>query len=405
MVPISIGYEKVIEEKSYATELAGGEKKKEDVKGLLKATRVLGAQYGRLNIQFDDPLPLGETLREYGALAAWDEEANVVVAAEEAQWKQATQRLAYRIVYGIDRVTAATPTALAACALLAPGKRGIMRKELLAQARFLMDRARANGGRLSAALVDDAGELDVEALDRAIELLARDGDIEVRSSGASGAFDVKSGRPLDEIYTVPEERRPRLAYYRNNAIHLYVADGLVAVALLGAAKRGLVSTEELRERTLKLSRLLKLEFSYRVGETFAAIFDSTLAGLKSAGLVGAATHGVHPAPGATPGLALLAGQVSDFVEAYFVAARGLESLTAPMTDKDLVRRIHDLGEKMFFTGEVRRREACVRANYANAIAYFKERGIVVEKDKKLSLAPGVDARRTAAEIADLLPSG
>lgn len=403
VVPISIGYEKVIEEKSYAKELAGGEKKKEDVKGLLKATRVLGAQYGRLNIQFDDPLPLGETLREYGALAAWDEEANVVVAAEEAQWKQATQRLAYRIVYGIDRVTAVTPTALAACALLATGKRGIMRKELLAQAEFLVARARANGGRLSAALVDDQGALDVEALDRAIELLARDGDIEVRSSGASGAFDIKSGRPLDEIYTVPEERRPRLAYYRNNAIHLFVADGLVALALLGAAKRGLVSTEELRERTLKLSRLLKLEFSYRVGETFEAIFDQTLAGLKSAALVGAATHGVHPSPGAAPRLALLAGQVTDFVESYFVAARGLESLTAPMADKDLVRRIHDLGEKMFFTGEVRRREACVRANYANAIAYFKERGLVVEKDKKLTLAPGTDARRAAAEIADLLP--
>ncbi|MGZ3439481.1 MAG: 1-acyl-sn-glycerol-3-phosphate acyltransferase, partial [Polyangia bacterium] len=406
LVPISIGYEKVIEEKSYAKEAAGGEKKKEDVKGLLKATRVLGAQYGRLNIQFDDPMPLGETLREYGALAAWDEEANVVVAAAEAQWKQATQRLAHRIVYGIDRVTAVTPTELTACALLATGKRGIARRELLSQARFLMERVRVTGGRLSAALVDDRGELDLEALDRAIELLARDGDLEVRAGGtASGTFDIKSGRPLDEIYTVPEERRPRLAYYRNNAIHLFVADGLVALALIGAAKRGLVGVEELRQRTLTLSRLLKLEFSYRVGETFEAIFDQTLAGLKTAGLIGAATHGVHPAPGAAPKLALLAGQMTDFVESYLVAARGLEMLTTPMSDKDLVKRIHDLGEKMFFTGEVRRREACVRANYTNALAYFKERGIVVEKDKKLTLAPGADARRTAAEIADLLPSG
>ena len=160
----------------------------------------------------------------------------------------------------------------------------------------------------------------------------------------------------------------------------------------------------LRTRTLRLSRLLKLEFSYRVGETFEAIFDATLAGLKSAGLVGAATHGVHPAPGAVPKLALLAGQVTDFVESYFVAARSLENLTAPTSDKDLVRRIHDLGEKMFFTGEVRRREACVRANYANAVAYFKERGLLVEKDKKLTLAAGADARRAVAEIADLLPS-
>ena len=177
----------------------------------------------------------------------------------------------------------------------------------------------------------------------------------------------------------------------------------MALALLGVSRRGLVDVEELRQRTLKLSRLLKLEFSYRVGETFEAIFDQTLAGLKEAGLVAAATHGVHPSPGAAPRLALLAGQVTDFVESYLVAARGLEALSAPTSDKDLVRRIQDLGEKMFFTGEVRRREACVRANYSNAIAYFKERGLVVEKDKKLSLASLADARRTSAEIADLLP--
>jgi glycerol-3-phosphate O-acyltransferase len=403
VVPISIGYEKVIEEKSYAKELAGGEKKKEDMKGLLKATRVLGAQYGRLNIQFDDPLPLGETLREYGAMAAWDEGENLVVPAEEAQWKAATTRLAHRIVYGINRVTAVTPTALTAAALLSTGKRGIVRRELLVQAKFLMERAHAVGGRLSDALVDDKGALDLEALDRAIELLARDGDIEVRAGGGSGAFDIKSGRPLDEIYTVPEERRPRLAYYRNNAIHLFVADGLVALALAGAAKHGLVAVDDLRQRTLKLSRLLKLEFSYRVGETFEVIFDQTLAGLKSAGLIASATHGVHPAPGATLRLALLAGQVTDFVESYLIAARALESLGAATTDKDLVRRIHDLGEKMFFTGEVRRREACARANYSNAISYFKDRGVIVDKDKKLSLAPGQDARRIATEIADLLP--
>jgi glycerol-3-phosphate O-acyltransferase len=404
VVPISIGYEKVIEEKSYAKELAGGEKKKEDVKGLLGATRVLGAQYGRLNIQFDDPLPLGQTLREYGAMAAWDEDENLVVPAEEPQWKAATTRLAHRIVYGINRVTAVTPTALTACALLATGKRGIVRKNLLAQAQFLMDRARVVGGRLTGAVVNDRGGLDTEALDRALDLLARDGDLEVRAGGGSGTFTVDTGRPLDEIYTVPEERRPRLAYYRNNAIHLFVADGLIALALAGAAKHGLVDVEDLRARTLSLSRLLKLEFSYRVGEPFEAIFDQTLAGLKAAGLVAEDVEGVHAIAGQQQRLTLLAGQVWDFVESYLIAARGLELLAAgPIIEKDFIKRVHDLGEKMFFTGEISRREACVRANYANAIAYFRERGLISERDKKLQLSGKRDPRTIANEIADLLP--
>ncbi len=163
----------------------------------------------------------------------------------------------------------------------------------------------------------------------------------------------------------------------------------------------------LRERTLRLSRLLKLEFSYRVGETFEAIFDSTVAGLVAAGLlkpeiVGDSAEAFRA--GAPDKLALLAGQLRDFVEAYWVAARGLETMTAPLATKDLVRRIHDLGEKLFYTGKLERREACTDTNYQNAVAYFVERGILIAEDKRVRLAPSADPKRLATEIADLMSS-
>src|SRR5581483_97974 len=325
------------------------------------------------------------------------------VPADEAQRRHATTRLAHRIVYGINRATAVTPTALAAAALLATGRRGITRRELLDQARFLLAHARSGGGRLSQSVVDAGGGLNVEAMNRALDLLARDGDLEIRGGGET--------LPDGEIYTVPDERRPRLAYYRNNAIHLFVADGLVALALLGATTGGptaerLVSKELLRARTLALSRLLKLEFSYRVGESFEAIFDATLARLVDAKLLAPDVVGDHAAGlrATEPArLALLAGQVRDFVESYSVAARALDGIL-PLAEKDLVRKIHDLGEKLYYTGHVRRREACVRANYQNAVAYFKERGVLVEQDKKLAVASVADARALAAEIAELLPA-
>jgi glycerol-3-phosphate O-acyltransferase len=260
-----------------------------------------------------------------------------------------------------------------------------------------MARARAVGGRLSEAVADGRGELNVDALDRTLDLLARDGDLEVR--GGTGTLEPDATRPVDEIYTVPDERRPRLAYYRNNAIHLFVADALVCLALGGRA----VEKSLLRARTLRLSRLLKLEFSYRVGEPFETIFDHTLGGLVGSGLLVDDAAGVRAAPGQTERLELLAGQVVDFVESYLVAARALESVAAPLAEKELLRRIHDLGEKLYFTGEVRRREACVRASYQNAVAYFRERAIVVEDEGKLRLAPSADPRRLAADIAELLP--
>lgn len=410
VVPISIGYEKVIEEKSYARELAGGEKKKEDLGGLLRATKVLRSNYGRLNIQFDEPFPLGATLRDDGAMVAWDEDENVVVPSDERARRLATQRLSHRIVYGINRVTAVTPTALVASALLGPGRRGVTRKELLDNARFLMERARAAGGRLAQATVDARGGLNLDALDRALDLLSGDRDLEVRSG--SGTLP-GGGRALDEIYTIPDERRPQLAFYRNNAIHLYVAEALVALALLGstapaAGAERVVARSLLRERTLTLSRLLKLEFTYRVGTTFETIFDETVAKLIQAKLLTTEVIGdATPALRATQvdRLELLAGQVKDFVEAYRVAARAVSELTGPVGQKDLVKRIHELGERLYLTGNLSRREASIDANYQNAIKYFRERGILVEeKDKKLRRAPGDAAQRLHAEIAALLPA-
>ncbi len=263
------------------------------------------------------------------------------------------------------------------------------------------------GGRLSQTVALESGALNVDALDRALALLQRDGDLEIR--GGSGTLP-GGGRALDEIYTIPDEHRPRVAFYRNNAVHLFVADALVALALLSATSGG--STSErviarplLRERTLRASRLLKLEFSYRVGERFEAIFDGTVNGMVKSGLLTDVmlSDGSALSAERTADLRLLAGQVLDFVEAYRVAALALENLTTPLAKKDLLRRVHELGERMFLTGDLRRREACIDANYSNAIAYFVERGWLVEQGDKLQRPASFDARRAAIEIADLLP--
>jgi glycerol-3-phosphate O-acyltransferase len=413
VVPVSIGYEKVIEEKSYARELAGGEKRKESVGGLLRATRVLAGEYGRLNIQFDEPFALGEALRELGAIAAWDEEAGVAIPAEEAARRRATERLAHRIVNGINRVTAITPTSLTAAALLGTGRRGIARADLLDMARFLVERARAVGGRLAPALVGEGGRLSIDALDRALDLLQRDGDLEIRNASGTAPGARRSD---DEIYTVPDDRRPRLAFYRNNAIHLYVNEALVALALVsatGGSSAGLdvervIARGLLQERTLRLSRLLKLEFSFRVGETFESIFDATVAGMVASGLLAPAADGALRGSDSA-GLVLLAGQVRDFVESYLVVARALAALpadAAPMTERDLVRRIQELGETLFFTGEVRRREACIVNNYKNAIARFVESGLLVStgegRDRRLRPADAARRSATVVELRDLL---
>ena len=65
--PVSIGYERFVEEKAFVRELSGGEKSKEDVRGLVRAVDALVGRYGRLSVQFGKPLTLADVLRELDA--------------------------------------------------------------------------------------------------------------------------------------------------------------------------------------------------------------------------------------------------------------------------------------------------------------------------------------------------
>ena len=65
-MPSNFGYERLIEEKAYRKELEGGEKKAESPVEVLKATSVLVHKYGRIRIQFGQPIYVREFLEAHG---------------------------------------------------------------------------------------------------------------------------------------------------------------------------------------------------------------------------------------------------------------------------------------------------------------------------------------------------
>ncbi|XP_028386996.1 dihydroxyacetone phosphate acyltransferase [Phyllostomus discolor] len=58
LVPISISYDKILEETLYAYELLGVPKPKESTTGLLKARKILSENFGSVHVYFGDPLSL-----------------------------------------------------------------------------------------------------------------------------------------------------------------------------------------------------------------------------------------------------------------------------------------------------------------------------------------------------------
>jgi glycerol-3-phosphate O-acyltransferase len=330
-VPVAIDYEKLPEGGSYARELGGGEKKKENVWSLLEARKILRTRHGRIYVQFDRPISLAELT------GGRDQPLVVGDRQGDAGRRAFVQSLANRIAYGINRASTITPVGLCAAALLS-GTEPITGAELTWRLGLLRRIAVEGGGRLPAVLA--GAELDPAAggpIGEALAMLRRDGVVEARGAGER------------TTYGVPRARRAELDFFRNNVIHHFVAMAIIAAAR-GARPPSIWEPSEGSQtlprwapagdpptphapdradahapanpaaaRTLEadtrwLSRLFKLEFMYRVGARFETIFAETRQAMAKLEIDGA--------PGAGPSRAesFLSQMVVPYADAYRVAA-------------------------------------------------------------------------------------
>ncbi len=66
IVPIYVGYDRIIEEKSYLHELGGGQKEPENILQVFRARKFLKKRYGKIYIQFHEPISVNQLLSQYG---------------------------------------------------------------------------------------------------------------------------------------------------------------------------------------------------------------------------------------------------------------------------------------------------------------------------------------------------
>ncbi len=64
IVPIYIGYDRVLEETSYLQELEGGQKEPETLRGVIKARKFLKKRYGKIYIEFNEPILVNELVEK-----------------------------------------------------------------------------------------------------------------------------------------------------------------------------------------------------------------------------------------------------------------------------------------------------------------------------------------------------
>lgn len=380
-VPISIGYERIVEQREYTREQEGAEKEPESVGGLLKTPRVLRSRYGRLYVQVGKVFELDALLAEAAALREQKtgERVEDPRKLRPPDRRALINRIAHRVTYEIDRATVVTPAALVGTALMSHDKRGMTHEELLVRCSEMLAALRRQGAHLAHPLVrDDANVMAPQASamtdDVARALLREETVDETLALFLDAKLMTTTEAGGERVHAVPDERRIALEYHKNTVLSFFVPQALISNAL--SVEDGPLDVSTLRERVERLSRLFKYEFMYRADATFDEIFDDALQTMLDAGEL--ARDGDHVSAADPDRMAVYARMLRSYFEAYLIAVRQLAAVPAEgeMKKKDWIKQALAQGQKMFLAGEVALAEAVAKPKLQNAIQALHDLGML-----------------------------
>ena len=209
--PVYIGYEKLMEGKSYAGELSGQSKEKESLFNLLRGLRgLLKQRFGHVSLNFGEPIELSPLLD--AANADW-RQAGADPDAKPEWLRGVVDHVAEQIQININRAADVNPINLLALALLATPKHAMAEADLLTQLE------------LSKALVEELPYSD------RITLTPMN-PVAIIAYGEQMGWIERVQHPLGDVLTVTGEKAVLLSYFRNNVLHLMASAAWVACCFL-----------------------------------------------------------------------------------------------------------------------------------------------------------------------------
>ncbi|WP_375169752.1 glycerol-3-phosphate 1-O-acyltransferase PlsB [Marinobacter sp.] len=205
-VPVYIGYEKVMEGRSYLGELRGKKKQKENVFALAKTVRKLSNSFGRVAVNFGEAIPLAEVLDQVHD--SWRQEA--YDAEYRPPWlNQAVDELAVRVASNINASVAVNPIGMTATVLLGTDRLAMDEDQLVR----LMDQY--------------ASLLKAYPYADTVTLPEGSGKDWVAYCENMGLVE-RQPQKLGDIIALAGSNAILMTYYRNNIQHLFALPSLIA---------------------------------------------------------------------------------------------------------------------------------------------------------------------------------
>ncbi len=352
-VPVSIGYDQILEEDAYLHEIEGGQKEPENLSQVIKARKFLKQRYGKIYINFQEPISLKTMLEDYDApLSEMPQKVQNALC----------RNLGWRLIRAIDQASIVTPHALTAAALLNCATRRFSSEEILEIIETYLAYLFTGNTKLTDTLLMDHRRTCEQALENYLQRKLIE-----RPSG-------EKNMPLEIVqFTLPPGKRLQLEYYKNNCIAHFVPAAYTALAIL-ERDAFQFSASDIHSRYYFLQDLFKYEFAHDVDLTAEYLVRKNLkAFIDDAILM------PHPSLPDTyqitssglRKLKLFARFLKTYFESYWIVLHFFKQTPrSKARAKDRMKRIQALGNSMLKNQEIELTESLSKINYQNGINYF-----------------------------------
>ena len=358
VVPIYVGYDRIIEEKSYLHELGGGQKEPENILQVLRARKFLKKRYGKIYIQFHEPISVNQLLSQQD------------LTLSEMKTKELNgfiRKLGYQVINAINRVTVVTPHGLVAGAILNFSKENFSIGELHSVLATYMKLLATQNAKLADTLVSD----QQRAFEKVVKSYIQRKFIEPPSKG-------KDEKDAEKEYLINEGRRPYLEYYKNTCIAFFIPAAYTAMAILERDSFRF-SASDLHPGYGFWQKFFKYEFAYDVDIPSEFHVRKCIKAFIDDGMV--IPHQTLPdtydvTPVGFRKLKIFALFLKTYFESYWIVLNFyLRNPQDAVKPKDRIKKITARGNRMYKRKEIDRKEALSKVTYQNAIEMFSSRGI------------------------------
>ena len=361
IIPVYIGYDRVIEEKSYLMELGGIPKAKEKTTDVFKTGKIVRKRYGRVYVGIGDPM----LMKAY--LLAQEKPFEEMTLDER---QSLYRKIGYEVVLEINKVSVVTPFSLVAAGLLCHDHRGISQDDLLYVLNIFYDYLAYRKVSFAATLSNRE-----KAISDALTLFDQS---EIISKMGAEEEDQEF---KEIVYSLEDGKRLNLEYYKNNILHFFLPVTFVASSMLSGSD-STIALGQIMEDYRFFKGLFWHEFIFDQQKDDIDEVNDVLSYLHSHEMItGEEQDGqvwIELKGKGRVKLMPFAGLIRNYIESYWVVLRGCSFLKKEAKpEKDWLRHLNRLGTRMYKKGEIRRAEALSQSNFESAIEFLKEKEILI----------------------------